>query len=209
METLSDKVELETRSSLLDYEDTSARKARKRFKRMYHRVKSGLEKNGNVRLLTLTTASDAADRDFQRDFRRLMMRLKRRNLVTSYIRVPEKTQSGLRHDHIIFRGSYIEQRYLSYLWAQIHGSPIVDIRRVTGSHRLACYLANYLAKSPAGRYSYSWSWVWRGFAKSWKLLKAYSREVGWDYQKLLTTWRWCVRLNIRVEKVIPNEALQS
>jgi len=130
----------------------------------------------------------------------LIMRLRRRGLVTDYIRCPELTKSGLRHDHIIFRGSYIEQAYLSTLWGRIHHSPVVDIRRVGGRHRLACYLANYLAKSPAGRYSYSWNWVWKGFARSWKILKRFSREMGWDYRELLTIWRECVKLSVKPEE---------
>jgi len=76
---------------------------------------------------------------------------------------------------------------------------VVDIRRVGGRHRLASYLANYLAKSPSGRYSYSWAWVWKGFAKSWAKLKRASRELGWTYTQLLTNWQWCVRMNIKPE----------
>ena len=184
--------------SLLDKESISARK---RYRRMYHRCMSGLEKKGDVRLLTLTSRNNA--RDFQRDFRCLIKRLQRRHLVLSYIRVPERTESGLRHDHIVFRGSYVDQRYLSLLWSEIHNSPVVDIRRVRGRRGIACYLANYLVKSPAGRYSYSWGWVWRGFAKSWKVLKGFSWEMGWSYHRLLTTWRWHINMNIKVEELIP------
>jgi len=114
-----------------------------------------------------------------------------------YHRCPEKTATGLRHDHILFRGSYIEQAYLSHLWREIHHSPVVDIRRVRGRHRLACYLANYLAKSPSARYSYSWSWVWKGFAKSWKFLKTMSAWTGQDFKILLTVWQRYVRLDVK------------
>ncbi len=194
MNSLLDKAESEHYPSLLD---TKATSARKRGKRMYHRVRSGLIRSGNVRLLTLTSAPGVGD--FQRDFRKLIMRLNRRGLVEDYIRCPERTRTGLRHDHIVFRGSYIEQAYLSHLWQEIHGSRVVDIRRVGGRHRIASYLANYLRKSPAGRYSYSWGWVWKGFATSWKILKRFSREMGWDYQYLLTIWQGCVISNIRPE----------
>lgn len=207
MKTLSGRQEPEAPSSLLDNESTSARQHReylnltaeqKRFKRGYHRVRSGLERSGNVRFLTLTS-SPQAPTDFQRSFRKLIMRLRRRGLVQDYIRVPEKTSLGQRHDHILFRGSYIEQAYLSHLWREIHNSPVVDIRRVGGRHRLACYLANYLVKSPAGRYSYSWGWVWKGFVKSWKFLKTMSRGSGQDYKTLLTAWRKFVILNVKPE----------
>jgi len=213
MKTLSGRQEPENSPPSLDNENTSARQlgpygntaarnlGRKRFRRMYHRVMSGLERKGNVRLLTLTSSPGSGD--FQRDFRMLIKRLERRHLVESYIRVPERTESGLRHDHILFRGSYIEQAYLSFLWGEIHHSPVVDIRRVGGRHRLARYLASYLAKSPAGRYSYSWSWVWRGFAKSWARLKKFIYEGGYDFQEGLTYWQRCCRLNMRPEKELP------
>ncbi|MBA7699461.1 hypothetical protein ES703_108158 [subsurface metagenome] len=207
MKALSGRQEPENLSSSLDIKSTSARQpltsyendvpAYKRYKRMYHRVRSGLYRKGDTRLLTLT--SSPASGDFQKDFRKLIMRLRRRNLVSDYIRCPEYTKSGLRHDHIIFRGSYIEQAYLSHLWAEIHHSPVVDIRKTWGSHRMASYLANYLAKSPAGRYSYSWAWVWKGFAWSWAILKKANRELNWDYRTLLTRWRISVILNIKPE----------
>jgi len=201
VETLSGRQEPEHPSSLLDTKSTSARyipltPAQKRFKRGYHRVRSGLDrKAGHVRFLTLTSSPEAGD--FQKDFRKLIKRLQRRRLVQDYIRVPEKTDSGLRHDHILFRGSYIEQAYLSHLWQQIHHSPVVDIRRVGSRHRLACYLASYLAKSPAGRYSYSWGWVWQGFAKSWRFLKKVSAWTGQDYKTLLTAWQRFVKLGVK------------
>lgn len=191
----------------LDTKSTSARSVRlsyandssayKRYKRMYHRVRSGLHRKGVTRLLTLTSSPTSGD--FQKDFRKLIMRLKRRGLVSDYIRCPEYTQSGLRHDHIVFRGSYIEQAYLSHLWAEIHHSPVVDIRKTWNSHRMASYLASYLAKSPAGRYSYSWTWVWKGFVWSWTVLKKASRELNWDYKTLLTKWELSVIFNTKPE----------
>ncbi|MBA7707912.1 hypothetical protein ES703_116796 [subsurface metagenome] len=204
MKTLSGRQEPENSPSSLDNENTSSRRlnlGRKRYRRMFHRVMSGLERKGNLRLLTLTSSPGSGD--FQRDFRKLQARLQRRGLLESYIRVPELTKTGLRHDHILFRGSYIEQVFLSRLWAEIHNSPVVDIRRVGGRRRLACYLASYLAKSPAGRYSYSWSWVWRGFAKSWARLKRFISEGGYDFQEGLTYWKRCCRLNIRPEEELP------
>jgi hypothetical protein len=52
-------------------------------------------------------------------------------------------------EHIlVFRGSYIEQALLSAIWAELHASPVVDIRAVYktwGTPR-------YLAKAVANRY---------------------------------------------------------
>lgn len=199
MKTLSGKEEPKHPSSL-DIKSTSARK---RAKRAFHRVISGLERRGQVRLLTLTTSDVSLNDDFQRHFRKLRMRLLRRKLFVDYIRCPELTKSGLRHEHILFRGSYIEQAFLSRLWADIHNSPVVDIRRPYGKRRLASYLANYVSKELCGRLSWSWGWVWRGFVKDWALLKRFSREVGWSYSRLLTTWKWCLILDINIRGVIP------
>ena len=202
METLSGRQEPEPSPSLLD---TKSFSARKRGKRAFHRVMSGLERQGLLRLLTLTTASKVSNETFQKDFRKLRMRLLRRGLFLEYIRCPELTKSGLRHEHILFRGSYIEQAYLSKLWSDIHNSPVVDIRRAWGKRRLANYLASYVTKEMCGRLSWSWGWVWKGFVHSWTLLKKFSREMGWNYKKLLTTWKWCLILDIHPEKELPNE----
>lgn len=171
---------------------------------MYHRVMSGLEKQGTIRLITLTTSHECQNETFQKHFRMLRMRLLRRKVLLDYIRCPEYTKTHLRHEHILFRGSYIEQRYLSKLWSDIHGAPVVDIRLVKGQRgRAAGYMANYMAKAPSGRYAYSWGWVWKGFAGTWAKMKRLGWEVGASPQEVLTFWKRCIRLNIRPEEVLP------
>ena len=167
---------------------------------MYHRVMSGLEKGGQLRLMTLTTASQDGNELFQRHFRMLRMRLLRRGLLLDYIRCREVTKSGLRHEHILFRGSYIEQMFLSHLWQEIHGAPVVWIQSVRGKGRLASYLAKYAAKGVAARTSYSWGWVWRGFARSWALVKRVGWRWGYTFTEVLTYWRWCIRLNCKPDE---------
>lgn len=195
------QAESNTNSSSLDKENISARK---RARRTFHRVKSGLEKQGTVRLITLTTATESDNVAFQKHFRMLRMRLLRRRLLLDYFRCPEFTKSGLRHEHILFRGSFIEQAFLSHLWSQIHNAPVVDIRLVKGERRkVAGYLANYMAKSPSGRSSYSWGWVWRGFAGSWKRLKKFGLETGASFSEVLTFWQGCVRFGFRPEEMLP------
>lgn len=183
-----------TNPPLLDNKYTSARK---RARRMYHRVMSGLQKGrcqSRLRLLTLTTATLDRNETFQRDFRCLSMRLKRRGLFLDYIRCAEYTESGLRHEHILFRGSYIEQQFLSKLWENIHGAKVVDIRFAHSKERLANYLANYLAKDSAGRLAYSWGWLWRGFAGSWALIKRIAYRDNIDFSVVLTFWHYCCNL---------------
>ena len=196
--TLSGTVEPAPSSSL----DKAFTTARSRGRRMYHRVMSGLEKGGRLRLLTLTTAHQSDNQDFQRHFRMLRMRLLRRGLLLDYIRCRELTKSGLRHEHILFRGSYIEQAYLGHLWEEIHGAPIVDIKAVYGKRRLASYLAKYAAKGIEARTAYSWGWVWRGFARSWVLVKKVGWEWGYTFDEVLTFWRRCVRLGYKPDEVM-------
>ncbi len=53
---------------------------------------------------------------------------------------------------------------------------IVDIRFVRvgkRGHKVAGYMAKYMSKESAGRYSWSWGWVWRGFCRPWSLYKRY------------------------------------
>jgi len=184
-------------SSSLDYENVSARQlAEKRRRRMYHRVSSGLEKGGALRLVTLTSSPDSPG-DFQRSFRKLRMRLLRRNLMIDYIRAPELTVSGLRHEHIIFRGSYISQALLSHLWKRIHGAPMVDILPVRQKglmqrSKLANYLAKYMSKQGCGRCSYSWGWVFRGFAGAWEQLKKIGQNIFLTWDDMIRLWQWLV-----------------
>ena len=167
---------------------------------MYHRVMSGLEKGGQLRLITLTTARENDNKDFQRHFRMLRMRLLRRGLLLDYIRCREMTKSGLRHEHILFRGSYIEQVYLSLMWNEIHGAPVVWIQRVKGKSRLASYLAKYACKGIEARTAYSWGWVWRGFARSWALVKQVGWRWGYTFTQVLTYWRLCIRMNYKPDE---------
>lgn len=197
METLLGKAEPATSTSLLDNEFTTARS---RGRRMYHRVMSGLEKPGRVRLLTLTTAKVEDNDRFQKDFRKLRMRLLRRHLLLDYIRCREMTKSGLRHEHVLFRGSYIEWAYISYLWEEIHGAPVVRIQAVRGKSRLASYLAKYATKGIEARTAYSWGWVWRGFAKSWSLVKQVGWRWGYTFDEVLTFWQNCVRVGYKPDE---------
>lgn len=166
-------------------------------RRCYHRVCSGLERGGEFRFLTLTSSNESPDR-CERSWRCIYMRLKRRGLVDSYIKVPELSKNGKEHLHIIFRGRYIAQAYISEMWHEIHHARVVDIRRAySGKNRrgLASYLAKYMAKDNALRYSWSWGWVWRGFVRDWGRLKRCCRRYCEAYGEvffkvLMQLWRW-------------------
>lgn len=141
----------------------------RRYKRCFHRVMSGIEKGGSLRFLTLTS-SPGSPLDIQRSWRRLQMRMARRKLIEGYIKVTERTKTGLLHLHVLFRGSYVAQAWLSHVWKEIHNAEVVDIRKAYGKRGAAGYLAKYMSKA-GERYSWSWGWVYRGFAGVWQRAK--------------------------------------
>lgn len=182
----------------------NARKPTQKSRRCYHRVISGLERGGSFRFLTLTSSRQSSH-DIHKHFRTLMMRLKRRGLVSGYIQVPEFTKTGLAHKHVILRGKFIAQAALSHDWEEIHGAKIVDIRRIKSRHphaNLAAEMAKYMVKENAFRYSWNWGWVWKGFCRDWLDLKRAWRSLNELYfftpfEKLLKIWRAFLRLGVR------------
>lgn len=155
--------------------DSSESFDRRRYRRCFHRVISGIERGGQLRFLTLTSAPDSPV-EIQHSWRRLYARFRRRGWMSGYIKVTERTHSGLLHLHVLYRGEYIPQPLISKWWAEIHGAPIVDIRRAFGRTGAASYLAKYMSKTGA-RYSWSWGWVYRGFAGVWAAGKALVRRL--------------------------------
>lgn len=168
-------------------------------KRCYHRVISGLQRRGLVRFVTLTSSDDAPV-DIQHSFRKLMWRLKRRGLVKDYIKVIEVKGDGREHIHMAYRGQYIDQKWLSFLWEKIHLSSVVDIRQLKSGARdktrAANYLAKYMAKEMCRRYSWSRYWVYPGFIRVWCVAKRIRstavRLFGFENtsKALLTAWKW-------------------
>lgn len=167
---------------------------------------SGLEKGGSLRFLTLTSSLDAPD-DIQRSWRAIYMRMLRRHLIQGYIKCPELTEEGRQHLHVLFRGSYVSQRLLSQWWEKIHQSPVVDIRSFRpygGKRRIAAYMAKYMSKELAGRYSWSWGWVWRGFAGHWQKWKKwwsywYERPGKTSFKNCLVGWQFWLKGYIEVD----------
>ena len=150
----------------------SSEASRRRRGRGFHRAMSGLRLGGNLKLITFTTSEEswAAGKSIQRSFRALIMQLRRRGWCDGYVRVTEFTKRGRPHYHVILRGRFIAQSWLSDTWRAIHLSPIVDVRKVWQKVKAASYLAKYLGKDARSRYSWSWDWVWRGFARDWREL---------------------------------------
>lgn len=89
----------------------------------------------------------ALDR-MRRNWTKLSKRIQRRNggQRIKYVAVTEWTKKGWPHLHLLADMPYLPQRVLSGHWKALHGSPIVDIRRVKSEDGAARYLAKYLTK---------------------------------------------------------------
>jgi hypothetical protein len=142
-------------------------------KRAFHRLLSGFtrarHRGDRLRFLTLTSVSGSSDLLLRRHAQLLFRRIRR-----AFGFKPEywslRTNEGFGVLHIIFKGGFVPQRWISDVWRSIHGASIVDIRALRGSsRRLANYLvANYLCKQSFERMSWSWGWVFRGFCGVWR-----------------------------------------
>lgn len=162
----------------------------KKQKRCYHRILSGLKradfKGDHVRFITLTSSDVSSYALLNRHFETLKKRIRRKFGRFEYVKV--RTNEGYGVLHILYRGSFISQKWLSYAWADIHFASIVWISKVRGSvKRIARYVVGqYVAGQSFLRMSCSWGWVCRGFSRRWILwVKA------WGFKEALERWdKW-------------------
>jgi len=65
-----------------------------------------------------------------------------------FLAVFEETKRGWPHLHIVARCKWIDQAWLSEQMAELHDSPIVDVRAVKGLRKVAAYIVKYIGKNP-------------------------------------------------------------
>lgn len=141
--------------------------------RAYKRIQSGFSvassKRETVRFITLTSAVGV--RSLSKDFGVLAKRIRRKYGTFEYIRVSTNEGNGVIH--VLYRGSYIPQVWLSRTWNDIHHSPVVDIRQVKMHRGLSSYVVSqYVSnqKSSYQRCASSWNWIYYGWSKTWKII---------------------------------------
>lgn len=81
-----------------------------------------------------------------------------------YLAVFEATAKGEPHLHIIWRGGFVPQKWLSAQMNKRIGAPIVDVRRVHGQDQVIRYISKYISKrsirfGTCKRYWSSRGWV--------------------------------------------------
>jgi len=81
-----------------------------------------------------------------------------------YALIWERTKKGTPHAHLLIRGPYIPQRWLSRAWSELTGAQIVDIRRVQSRAQVANYVTKYLSKGPQAP----------PYCKRWRTTRLYS-----------------------------------
>jgi len=133
-------------------------------RRFYQRFFTGIGVGGQLRVLTLTTSDEALalGKDIHRSFRTLVKRLRRKFGEFEYIGVKE-SKGDREHLHLVFRGKYMPQDWVSDTWEDIHDSPIVYIQGIQSAQESVKYLAKYLSKDIHNRFWCSQNWVFKGW----------------------------------------------
>lgn len=109
---------------------------------------------------------------------------RKRREVSAYLWVLEAHKSGWPHMHILWRGRYVPQQWLSEQLAELLGSPICDVRRVKDRAAYARYVAAYCGKEPH-RF---------GTTKRYSQTRNYQlpEERTWE-RTIHRSWQWTIR----------------
>lgn len=73
---------------------------------------------------------------------------RRKTEIAAHFWIMEEHKSGWPHMHILWRGRYVPQWWLSQQLEELIQSPIVDVRRVKNPAQRAAYVAKYCGKKP-------------------------------------------------------------
>lgn len=68
------------------------------------------------------------------------------NRKLEYLAVFEATAKGEPHLHLVVRGDFISQKWLSAQMKQRMGAPIVDVRKVQDEKQVVSYITKYISK---------------------------------------------------------------
>jgi len=184
------------------------KKQRRAFQRLMSGLTVGKSRRERLRFMTLTSSPEAKGHNLNADFRALKMHIQRRyHFKMKYWKI--RTNEGNGVLHIVFRGKYLPQKWLSDQWAEIHKSPIVDIRSLyetrKGLQGIVYYLiGSYLAKQSFERMSWGYSWVFPAFVKSWKgLIEKYGfKQALFLWNRLLCS-PFIVTRQVRLTRFLP------
>ena len=98
-----------------------------------------------------------------------------------FLAVFEETKLGWPHLHIVARCAWLDQRWLSAQMAELHDSPVVDVRRVDGLRKVAAYVAKYIGKNPMS---------FDGVKRYWRSLDFLDPDLDAELRARAPTGRW-------------------
>lgn len=121
---------------------------------------------------------DEAARALVHAWRMVLQRAKREGLISSiqYLAVFEEFKSGWPHLHILARGPYIPQEWLSERMREYCNAPIVYISACRDRRVASRYVAKYISKGP-GRFE--------GCKRYWRSQGYQTQPTGWEKEKPL------------------------
>jgi hypothetical protein len=200
--------DLELRRYRSEGERRYTKKQRRAFQRLMSGLTVGKSRRERLRFMTLTSSPESIGRSLNADFRALKMRIFRKfYFKMKYWKI--RTNEGNGVLHIVFRGKYIPQKWLSEQWTDIHKSPIVDIRSLyetrKGLQGIVYYLiGNYLAKQSFERMNWGYSWVFPAFVRSCKsLIEKYGFKQALLLWNRLLCSPFVVNRQVRLTKFLP------
>lgn len=104
------------------------------------------------RFITLTvdpsrfSSRPEAVKELYNGYKKLVQAIRRKFKEWEYFSVIEFTKKDWPHIHILQRGSYVPQTWISKKWDAFGLGKIVDVRRVRGKGKVKSYLTKYLSK---------------------------------------------------------------
>ena len=167
-------------------------RARKRG-RLYNRILSGVQlaqyKNQHLRVMTLTSSPKSDILAVNQHFEILKKRIRRKFPEFEYCKIETPEGCGAVI-HLLYRGCYIPQKWLSKQWNEIHSAPNVYLQYLRGNpKRVANYFLGYLGHHSEFRLGYSHNWVFRGFVREWTRIKRYFLRFfyfyGWEFKQAI------------------------
>lgn len=116
-----------------------------------------------------------------------------------FIAVFERTQNGWPHLHILLRARFIKQSWIAREMDALISSPIVWIETVTGTTKLAAYVAKYCGKDPFKFATVKRYWS----SKDFDLRQEHEHEAG---SRVRAGW---IREDLRISTVTLGWLLQG
>lgn len=195
---------------MIDY--MAEAKLKRRYAQVCTRIEAGLYNGGikGLKRFELTTAegTDNSWLKFQSDFNLLVKALRKNYPDIEYIAVPEVSPGkGLLHIHGIMRtNSYIPQKELSRLWAEIHGAKIVYIKQVKTLEIARKYITKHMVKNMknctdfGGKILGSRGWARQDWSEARDMLRHMAKRYDYSREWVTKAFRmWANKGAIRIE----------